>query len=156
MTDIILIVISIALLALAGYNVFWQSQIQLRANYGYGQIFWGAIIATWMVSIGYTSLAYAVCIAAFVLIYIMAGVGGLGPNRLVSQGAFSRIFKYDRLTGIALTPISTPNGKGVVIAVFSFSKRRVQLMFKQPLETVLGALRSTVPANTPLTIQKIN
>ncbi|WP_127850043.1 hypothetical protein [Lacticaseibacillus hulanensis] len=156
MADIFLIVISVALLALAAYNIYWQSQISLRANYGYSQVMWGAIIAVWMASVGYRSWAYIVCVATFVLLYIMAGVGGLGTKRLVAQGVWGRFHKYENLTGIALTPISAPNGKGIVVAVFSFSRRRVQLMFRQPLESVLGVLKNTVPANTPLTIQKIN
>ncbi|KRM56209.1 hypothetical protein [Lacticaseibacillus sharpeae] len=156
MADIVLIVITAALLSLGAYNIFWQSQIQLRANYAFGEIFWGAIIAVWMTTTGLHSWPLVVCTAAFVLIYVMAGVGGIGPNRLIGQGAFGRVFKYDTLKNIALTPINARNGRGVVIAVFSFNRRNVQLIFKQPLETVLETLRGTVPASTRLTIQKIN
>lgn len=155
MADLILLTFAFALLAVAGYNIYWQAQIQFRANFGYGQVIWGGIFTIWMASIGYQSRAYIFCVAAFALLYIMGGVSGLGTTRLVSQGVFARFHKYKNLTGIALTPLNTPNGREMVVAIFSFNTRRVQLLFKQPLANVLGALKLLVPGEVPLTIEKI-
>ncbi len=157
MFDIFLIILNLALAGLAGYNVFWQSQIQLRASYSYGQVLIGVGLAVWITTAGLTSWMYVIFVALFVLLYIMSGVTGLGSKRLVSQGWFSRALKYTNVAEVALTPINAPGGKNIVVAVFTFKpRRRVQLMFRQPLEVVLGALKRVVPDNTPLTIQKIN
>lgn len=157
MFDIFIAVLDIVLVAAIGYNLYWQSQIEIRANYAYWQMIWGIIITVWMASTGIRSWSYVVFLALFVLMNVSAGVGGLGSKKVVGNGFYSRFYAYTSFAGVTLTPISTPSGKNLVIAIFALEPRRyVRLTFTAPLEQIIAKLQQQLPESVPVTIQKIN
>jgi hypothetical protein len=84
-------------------------------------------------------------------------VGGLGSKKVVGNGFYSRFFAYESFAGVTLTPISTPSGKNLVIAIFALEPRRyVRLTFQAPLEQIIAKLQQQLPESVPVTIQKIN
>ncbi|MCI1283923.1 hypothetical protein [Lacticaseibacillus songhuajiangensis] len=157
MFDIFITVLDVVLFAAIGYNLYWQSQIEIRSTYAYWQMIWGIIIAIWLVSTGIRSWSYVVFLALFVLMNLSAGVGGLGSKKVVGNGFYSRFFAYNTFAGVTLTPISTPSGKNLVIAIFALEPRRyVRLTFRAPLEQIIAKLQQQLPESVPVTIQKIN
>lgn len=157
MIDSFLIALDIVLAVLIAYNVFWQSQIELRANYAYWQMLWGVIIAFWLAASGIRSTAYIVFLALFVLLNISAGVGGIGSRRIVGNGFVNRFFRYERFAGVTLTPVKAPGGRDLVVAIFALGQRRyVRLTFREPLDQIIASLQQRLPESVPVTIQKIS
>ncbi|KRM71932.1 hypothetical protein [Lacticaseibacillus brantae] len=154
--NIFLIVLDIVLIGMAGYYVYWQSKVEYQANYSYPQLFWGLILLMWFVTSRIVNWPYVIFIAIFVLLSVMAGIGGLGRDRLIATGIFQRVIPYTSLAEINLTPLTMPNGKQVVIATFSVSPRRyVRLTFKSNLEGMLAALKEVIPDTVAIKVQEV-
>lgn len=157
MLDILINAMNIGFAALMMYNIYWQSRIEVKANYAYWQLIWGGIITVWMVSSGIHNWSYIIFIALFILLNVSAGVSGLGDQRLVGRGFYARFFRYDQFAAVTLMPITAPNGQEIVIGVFALAPRRYQrLTFQMPLDTLLEKLRVLLPESVPVTIQHLN
>ncbi|WP_155287671.1 hypothetical protein [Lacticaseibacillus zhaodongensis] len=157
MVESFLIAVDVALAVVIAYNLYWQSQIELQANYAYWQMIWGVVIAVWMATTGIHSMPYIVFLALFVLLNVSAGVGGIGTSRIVGNGFFSRFLSYKHFAGVTLTPIKAPGGRDLVVAIFALEPRRyIRLTFRQPLEQIIVSLQQRLPESVPVTIQKIN
>ncbi|WDF83035.1 hypothetical protein PQ472_01970 [Lacticaseibacillus pabuli] len=155
--DIFVNIINIGLVILLGYDLYWQSRIQIRANYSYWQVVWGLIIVVWIASTGISSWSYAVFLALFTLLNVAGGVSGIGDKRIAATGVYNRFRPYAKFIGVTLTPVSAPNGAEFVVAIFAMAPRRyVRMIFKQPLTTMIGVLQQVLPETVPVTIQKIN
>lgn len=154
--NLFLIILDIALLALGGFFVYWQGQIDVRASYNTFQIIFAAVFAVWFVTAGIYNMYYIIFIAACITLIIMAGSSGLTPTRLVATGVFQRVIPYSRLTGVTLTPLSLPNGRSMVVGIFALSKRRfVRLTFRTELDTLVHTLQPRLPASITITIQHV-
>jgi len=154
--NIFLIILDIVLIGMAGYYVYWQSKVEYLANYSYPQLFWGLVLLMWFVTSRIVNWPYIIFIAIFVLLSVMAGIGGLGPDRLIATGIFQRVIPYKNLAEINLTPLTMPNGKQVVIATFSVSPRRyVRLTFKSNLDGMLAALKEVIPDSVAIKVQEV-
>jgi len=154
--NIFLIGLDIVLLGMAGYYVFWQSRLEYQANYSYPQLFWGLILLMCFVTTRISNWPYIIFVAVFALLSVMAGVGGLGRERLVATGIFQRVIPYSSLAEITLTPLTMPNGRQVVIAAFALAPRRlVRLTFKSSLEGMMSALKEVVPESVEIKVQQV-
>ncbi|KRL13851.1 hypothetical protein [Schleiferilactobacillus perolens] len=141
--------------------IYWQGQIVIRSRYNLWPLLMGLLIMSFG-SVGTLGLdqidkwLFIVGLSAFILNCIQAGVGGIGDKRLVNSGFFSATVQYDRLAGITLIPLTLPNGKERVVAIFvTNAQQRIQLSFSQALPTIQKELRSLVPGNTPIEVQNI-
>lgn len=158
---IFMIIMDAVLLTGCIVSIFWQAQIVLRAHYNYWPFLLGLMVVGW----GWTGTGIAnnwvhwllvLFLAGFLLNCIQAGVGGIGDKRLVNNGFISSVIRYDRLAGITLVPVTLPNGKDRVVAIFiTTTQRRIQLTFSQALPTIQEELRKLVPGSTPIEIQNI-
>lgn len=157
MLDIIVNAVNLGFAGLIMYNVYWQSQIDVKANYAYWQLIWGGIITVWMASTGIRSWSYVIFMALFILLNVSAGVSGLGERKIVGRGFYSRFFSYDQFAAVTLTPITAPNGREIVIGIFALNPQRyMRLTFQMPLETIMHRLQERLPESVPVTIQRIN
>ncbi|WP_462400273.1 hypothetical protein [Lacticaseibacillus pantheris] len=154
--ELLLTVLDVVLLGCVGYNVYWQSQIEVRANYAYMQMFWGVVFAILIASTYTASWAYVVFLALFVLLNVSAGYGGIASDRIVGYGMFQRVLRLSTLAGVTILPVQTVRGRQLVIVVFAFNPRRyVRMTFRQPLEALTVKIRQMVPENVPVEIQQV-
>ncbi|KRK70979.1 hypothetical protein [Lacticaseibacillus nasuensis] len=151
-----LIALDAGLLGLGAFFIYWHGQIDVRAGYSTFQILFAAIFGFWFITTGITNFPYIVFVAAFMTLAIMGGASGLTPTRVIATGMFSRVIPYTKLVGVTLTPLSLPNGRSVIVAVFSLGPHRfVRMTFSAGLEELLTILRPRVPEAITITIQKV-
>lgn len=151
-----LIGLDVGLLALGGFYIYWHGQIDIRGGYSTFQILFAALFGFWFITTGIANFPYIVFVAAFMTLAIMGGASGLTPTRVVATGMFSRVIPYSKLVGVTLTPLSLPNGRNLVVAIFSLGPHRfVRLTFKAGIEEFVAALRPRVPEAITITIQKV-
>lgn len=145
-----------ALLAMGAYVIYWQSKIDMRGGYSMFQVFFAALLGSVFVSSGSNHILYIVFAAATLTLVLMAGNSGITPTRVIATGVFSRVIPYAKLSGITLTPLDFPNGRQMVLAIFSLTPRRfVRLTFRTDLETMVNTLRPRVPDNIEIAIQHV-
>lgn len=151
-----LILLDVALLALSGYYLFWQSRIDFRASYSTFQLFMAVVLGFWFLTTGIANIWYIVFIAAFITLTVMSGSTGLTPTRLINVGIFARVVPYTKLVGVTLTPLTLPNGQSLVVGIFGISPRRyIRLTFRSDLQTLFNVLRPRVPEAIEIKIQQV-
>ncbi len=156
MFELLLILIDAGLLAAGIYFLYWHRQIDIRANYAGFQLFFAAVLAMWFITAGINNLPYIVMIAAFITLVVLAGNSGLTPTRVIASGVFSRVIPYTKLTAVTLTPLSLPDGRQLVIAIFNLTPRRfVRLTFRADLNAIITALRPRVPEGVEIAVEHI-
>lgn len=142
-----------ALFVSLGFGIYWQSQIILRARYKYTPVLLSILIGSWVLSAPSPNFAFIVLLAAFFTLNIMDGVGGIGSKRLVTNGFFSRVIDYSMITRLKMLPVTLPNGKSRVIAIFVINERQqIQMNFNQHLETLIKTLSGLLPASVKIEI----
>lgn len=155
MEKIIIWVINLTFLVGFIFNIYWQSQITIKAKYKYMPVIFSVILVSWMVNIPAIPFEYIILVAGFLTISVMNGVGGIGEKRLVSSGFFSNVFEYSKLAHITLIPIDL-GAKSRVIAIFNTGARQSsQMIFNNTLKEVRDELKKHVPETTPIEIGQI-
>ncbi|WP_461214922.1 hypothetical protein [Lacticaseibacillus sp. GG6-2] len=156
MFELFLMIIDAGLLVAGIYFLYWHRQIDVRANYSGFQLFFAAVLAMWFVTAGINNLPYIVMIAAFITLVILAGNSGLTPTRVIASGVFSRVIPYTKLTAITLTPLSLPDGRELVVAIFNITSRRfVRLTFRADLNSIITTLRPRLPEGVKIAVQHV-
>lgn len=156
MIELLFLISDVALLSMGGYVIYWQSKIDMRGGYSMFQVFFAALLGSVFVSSGSDHLLYIVFAAGTITLVLMAGNSGITPTRVIATGVFSRVIPYTKLSGITLTPLEMPNGKQMVLAIFSLNPRRfVRLTFRTDLETMISTLRPRVPQSVEIAIQHV-
>ncbi|MFD1483922.1 hypothetical protein ACFQ5J_01490 [Lacticaseibacillus baoqingensis] len=156
MLNTILIPLDVAFLAYGGYLLYRHSQIDIHAGYATFQVFFAAVLAMWFVTAGISNLPYIILMATFITLVVLSGASGLTPTRVIATGVFSRVIPYTKLAGITLTPLSLPNGRQLVIAIFNLKPRRfVRLTFRSDLESLIQTIRPRLPEDVAITIQHV-
>lgn len=155
MEKIIIWIINIIFLGGFAFNIYWQSQINIKAKYKYTPIIFSAILVSWMIEIPQISFDYIVLVAAFLTVGVMNGVGGIGEKRLVSSGFFSNVYEYSKLAHITLIPVDL-GAKSRVVAIFNTQSRQsAQMIFNNNLNEVQKELKRHVSDTTPIEIGQI-
>ncbi|GKQ43288.1 hypothetical protein RD055328_12110 [Companilactobacillus sp. RD055328] len=145
-------IIDIIFIAGAAFNIYWQSQITLKAKYKYTPIILSVIVVTWIIGGSGYSLEYIIMIAAFLTTGIMNGVGGIGTKRIVNSGFFSNVYDYKKLAHITLIPL-TLGTKERVVAIFNINARQsAQMIFNKDLFTIKTELEKHVGDSTEIEI----
>ncbi|WP_407892013.1 hypothetical protein [Lacticaseibacillus sp. N501-2] len=156
MIDIFFIILDVGMLIAGGYYLYWQNKIDVRGGYAMFQVFFAGILASLLITSGTTSFAYIVFAAAFITLVIMAGNSGLTPTRVIATGVFSRVIPYTKLSAITLTPLDLPNGRQMVVAIFSLNPRRfVRMTFRIDLASLIAVLRPRVPENIQIAVEHV-
>lgn len=139
-----------------GFGIYWQSQIVIRARYKYTPIIFSVLIGSWVLTAPVNDWSFVIMLAAFFTLNIMDGVGGIGEKRLVTNGLFSRVIDYANITGIKMLPVTLPNGKNRVVAVFVINGRQqIQMNFNQKLETLVQTLKKLLPETVEIDVEKL-
>lgn len=156
MFELFLIVLDVGLLVAGVYFLYWHQKIDVHAGYAGFQLFFAVVMAMWFITSGINNMPYVVMIAAFITLVVMAGNSGLTPTRVIATGIFSRVIPYTKLTAVTLTPLSLPNGRELVVAIFNLTPRRfVRLTFRTDLDTIVKALRPRVPQGVDIAIEHV-
>lgn len=155
--QLFVILMDIILAAYAINGIYWQGQLEMRARYNY----WPAIIAFmfsfWIFTTPTNSPSYILFIALFLLINIMAGVGGVGRKRILASGIFSRPMTYATIQAITLVPIPTMRGKERVLGVFiTQHQQQVQLIFNETVDNLKKQLQKYTPDNVEITVKELS
>lgn len=154
-TSIIIWIINGIFLAGAIFNIYWQSQITIKAKYKYFPLILSLIVTSWILGSSGFSIEYIIMIAFFLTTGIMSGVGGIGTRRLVNSGFFSNVFDYSKLAHITLIPVNIGT-KNRVVAIFNLSTRQsAQMIFDFDLSTVKTELEKHIPDSTSIEIGNI-
>lgn len=144
------------LFASLAVGVYWQSQIVIRARYKFTPLIFSVLIASWVLTAPVNSWSFIIMLSAFFTLNIMDGVGGIGEKRLVTNGLFSRVIDYANITGIKMLPVTLPNGKNRVVAVFVINGRQqIQMNFNQTLEILVETLKKLLPESVQIDVEKL-
>lgn len=155
MEKIIIWIINITFLVGFIFNIYWQSQIVIKAKYKYTPAIFSVILVSWMIEIPSMPFEYIILVAGFLTISIMNGVGGIGEKKLVSSGFFSNVFEYSKLSRITLIPIDL-GAKNRVVAIFNTETRQsAQMIFNNTVTEVREELKKHVPESTSIEIGQI-
>ncbi|MFD0897085.1 hypothetical protein [Loigolactobacillus binensis] len=148
-------ILNVLVLASAAVSIYWQSQITLRAKYNYWSLGYGVVFGVLLTANGATDWSYIVFTAAFILINIISGIGGLTPQRIITNGIFyATAVRFTDLQAITLTQQPLPGNRSRVIAIFKTKRNRhISLVFTQTTETLLTQLRKVLPNDVALEIR---
>lgn len=145
-----------ALLVSMGFGIYWQSQIVIRARYKFTPLIFSVLIGSWVLGNPVMSWPFIIMLAAFFTLNIMDGVGGIGTKRLVTNGLFSRVIDYANITALKMLPVTLPNGKTRVVAIFIINERQqIQMNFNQKLEVLMTALKSLLPETVEIEVDRL-
>ena len=149
--------IDIVFAVTAIFNIYWQSQIVVRAKYKYSSLFWGLLIGYWLAAGSKYSLDFILLISLFVLLSFMGGIGGIGEKRLVSSGFYSGTIEYKRIKHILLIPAQIANvSRDQVLAVFNMnSGQTYQMTFNYSANDIYKELKKHISEDTQIEIGKI-
>ena len=84
--NVILIIVDIIFFLGAAFNVYWQSQIEIKSIYKVSSLIFAAFIGAWLLFSPTNQLSYIIMVALFMLLNIMNGVGGIGSKKIVING----------------------------------------------------------------------
>ncbi|MFD1319283.1 hypothetical protein [Loigolactobacillus zhaoyuanensis] len=152
---IFLWVLDLLVLASAAVSIYWQSQITSHAKYNYWSLGYGVVFGVLLTANGVVGWSYIVFTAAFILTNIISGIGGLTPERVITNGIFyATAVRFTDLQAITLTQQPLPGNRSRVIAVFTTKrKRRISLVFTQTMESMLTQLRKVLPNDVALEVR---
>ncbi|MFC6169284.1 hypothetical protein [Loigolactobacillus jiayinensis] len=148
-------VLNVLVLASAAVSIFWQSQITIRAKYNYWSLGYGVVFGVLLTTNVINDWSYIVFTAAFILINIISGVGGLTPERIITNGIFyATAVRFTDLQTITLTQQPLPGNRIRIIAIFKTKRnRRISLVFTQTMETLLTQLRKVIPNDVAVEVR---
>lgn len=156
MRSVIYYLLILALFASMGFGIYWQSQIVIRARYKFMPLIFSVLVGSWVLSNPVMDWTYVIMLSAFFTLNIMDGVGGIGTKRLVTNGLFSRVIDYANITALKMLPVTLPNGKTRVVAVFIINERQqIQMNFNQKLEVLLMTLKKLLPDSVQIEIEQL-
>ncbi|MGR3742385.1 hypothetical protein [Companilactobacillus sp. DQM5] len=139
----------------AAFNIYWQSQITIKAKYKFMPVVVSAFFVAWIFTGFEYSLSYIILVALFLTVGIMDGVGGIGEKRIVSSGFLSSVYEYSKLTNITLIPINLGN-KNRVVAIFNLNTRQsTQMIFNKELNVIKNELEKHINDSTKIEIGSI-
>lgn len=145
----LMILVSIAV------SVYWQSQITIRARYNYWSFGYGLIFFILLIGGTANDWAFIVFIAAFVLMNFVSGIGGLTPERVITNGIFyATAIRFSDLQMITLTQQALPGKRSRVVAIFTTKRNRnISLVFTQTLDTLTHQLQKILPSGVTLEVR---
>ncbi|MDT3392159.1 MAG: hypothetical protein LIR22_07525 [Bacillota bacterium] len=148
-------ILDLMVLASAAVSIYWQSQITLRAKYNYWSLGYGVVFGILLTTSMVNDWSYIVFTAAFILINIISGIGGLTPERVITNGIFyATAVRFTDLETITLIQQPMPGNRSRVIAVFRTKRnRRISLAFTQTMETLLTQLRKVMPNDVAVEVR---
>lgn len=148
-------ILDLLVLASAAVSIYWQSQITIRARYNYWSLGYGVVFGILLTTNVVSDWSYIVFTAAFILINIISGIGGLTPERIITNGIFyATAVRFTDLQAITLIQQPMPGNRNRVIVVFLTKRnRRISLVFTQTMETLLTQLRKVMPNDVAVEVR---
>ena len=151
--DILIIIVDIIFFLGAAYNVYWQSQIEIRSTYKISALIFAAFLGSWLLTSTANGLPYIVMVALFVMLTIMDGVGGVGTKKVVLNGFYSSLLDYSQIVHVTLIPIEVPDRKPKVAVIFNTTRlQQVELSFNSSYKDIENFLKSKLSSGVPVEI----
>ena len=128
--NVILIIVDIIFFLGAAFNVYWQSQIEIKSIYKVSSLIFAAFIGAWLLFSPTNQLSYIIMVALFMLLNIMNGVGGIGTKKIVLNGFYSGVLDYSQVSHVTLIPIELQGQKPKVAVIFNTKRpQQVEMNF---------------------------
>ena len=128
--NVILIIVDIIFFLGAAFNVYWQSQIEIKSIYKVSSLIFAAFIGAWLLFSPTNQLSYIIMVALFMLLNIMNGVGGIGSKKIVINGFYSGVLDYSQIIHVTLIPIELQGSKPKVAVIFNTKRpQQVEMNF---------------------------
>lgn len=146
--------LDVSLFVLAAYNVYWQSQIELKASYNLGNLLIAILFLMWLLMGEIAGLGYLVLVAIVTVVNLMDGEGGLTATRLIIQRfSLKRSIKISEITNVDLTIVMIGKGEQRVLAKFVINNRgTVNMVFNESLAKMQQMLRQRIGQQIPIKI----
>lgn len=138
-------------------NVIFESQLELKARYRWGQVIIAGLLVAWGASDGLAGLSGLLFWSLFMLMNIMMGHGGVTATRLVLPGAWvRRTVTFSQIKGIKIAIIPAIDEKSRVIVKFILASRReINMVFNGTAATVKSALQARVGQKIAIEVSKL-
>lgn len=128
--SVILLIVDVIFFFGAAFNVYWQSQIEIRSIYKISSLIFAGFIGAWLLISPTGQLSYVVMVALFMLLNIMNGVGGVGTKKIVLNGFYSGVLDYSQVEHVTLIPIEIQGRKPKVAVIFNTKRpQQVEMNF---------------------------
>lgn len=154
--DLIIIVVDVIFLAGAAFNIYWQSQIEIRSIYKVSSLIFATFIGFWLLVSATNDLPYIIMVAGFVTLTIMNGVGGIGEKKVVMNGFYSGVLDYAQIVHVTLIPIEVPERKPKVAVIFNTNRpQQIQMSFNTSYKTVQDYLSNKLSSGVQVEVGQI-
>lgn len=157
MADTIYLILAICLVIYLGYSWYQQVNIEINARYKWASIFWGIIFIRLGFSWDYLagrSNALVLLLAAFSVVCILNGQGGLAKTGLVLNGYFRRTLAYSKIEKIVL--INLPSDQPVVLVRVRTSKNfHYQMLVKKAVGEILVYLQNKLGKHVSIEVTNL-
>lgn len=154
--DLIIIIVDVVFLAGAVFNIYWQSQIEIRSVYKISSLVFAAFMGGWLMVSSSSDLPYIIMVAAFVTLTIMNGVGGIGEKKVVMNGFYSGVLDYSQIVHVTLIPIEIPQRKPKVAVIFNTKRtQQIQMSFNTSYKTVQDYLSNKLSSGVQVEVGQI-
>lgn len=135
--NVILIIVDIIFFLGAAFNVYWQSQIEIKSIYKVSSLIFAAFIGAWLLFSPTNQLSYIIMVALFMLLNIMNGVGGIGSKKIVINGFYSGVLDYSQIIHVTLIPIELQGSKPKVAVIFNTKRpQQVEMNFNMSYKEI--------------------
>ncbi|HIY92654.1 hypothetical protein [Companilactobacillus sp. HBUAS56275] len=135
--NVILIIVDIIFFLGAAFNVYWQSQIEIKSIYKVSSLIFAAFIGAWLLFSPTNQLSYIIMVALFMLLNIMNGVGGIGSKKIVINGFYSGVLDYSQIIHVTLIPIELQGSKPKVAVIFNTKRpQQVEMNFNMSYKDI--------------------
>ncbi|MFC6323918.1 hypothetical protein [Companilactobacillus baiquanensis] len=154
--NVIIIAIDVMFFLSAVYNVYWQSQIEIRSIYKVSTLIFAVVMGAWLLFSPVNQLAYIVMVAEFLTLTIMNGVGGIGNSKIILNGFYSGVLDYSRIIHVTLIPIEMTGKKPKVAVVFNTNRpQQIQMSFNKSYKDIENYLSDKLNSGVQMEIGQI-
>ena len=154
--DLLIIVVDVIFLAGAVFNIYWQSQIEIRSIYKISSLIFAAFIGSWLLFSATNDLPYIIMTASFITLTIMNGVGGIGEKKVIMNGFYSGVIDYAQIVHVTLIPIEIPQRKPKVAVIFNTKRtQQIQMSFNTSYKTVQDYLSNKLSSGVQVEVGQI-
>ncbi|VDG19528.1 hypothetical protein [Lactiplantibacillus mudanjiangensis] len=154
---ILLNLLNLALVWIVIRNVVFESQLELKARYRWGQLIVAGLLVAWGANGGLASLSDLLFWSLFMLMNVMMGHGGLTATKLVLPGSWvRRTVTLDQITAINIAIIPAIDEKSRVIVKFVLgSRRQINMVFNGTAAAVKSAIQERVGTKIAIEVSKL-
>lgn len=149
----------ILVLGYAIYSWYFQATVVVFAKYRIMSLIWSLILIVIAYNSGYLANpdpSLTVFLAAFIMMSIVDGVGGLAEKRVIISGYFKRSIKYTDLEKITVIPIEKARNVKNIVIFTTLKQQAFYLKFNKSMEELVTLLDKATTDAVTIEIQSLN